>query len=374
MAKRVRAAFAAAALALAGGLAGVLTAQALGQVELPTVSVPTLSLPLPTTTQVTVPPPPPVPPAPPPPPVPTVTAPTPPTPPAPPLPTPPPAAPAPSAPGSPGSSGPSGSSGSGSGVSGSGSGSGVSGSPGSAGGQGAGYYGATPARPRRPRSSRSRTARVIGIRAGRVRVARQKRAARITFTLNRPGRVLFVVRGPAPSCGVAGRFTVRGDRGINHVRFTGRVGRRELPYGTYRVTARTPGRAPSRPVLVAVGERRVTNGFACASGAPADPFAEILGTFSNGSASGPSGAAQEGSAGSSGAGGRKAQTKRDSGVLPAISERLRKVPEALPKLAVPGASDGPSALLGIGALILLVLSGVALVLYFVRFLRGPHTT
>lgn len=365
MAKRVRAAFAAAALALAGGLAGVLTAQALGQVELPTVSVPTLSLPLPTTTQVTVPPPPPVPPAPPPPPVPTVTVPTPPTPPAPPLPTPPPAAPAHSAPGSPGSSGPSGSSGSGSGV---------SGSPGSAGGQGAGYYGATPARPRRPRSSRSRSARVIGIRARRVRVARQKRAARITFTLNRPGRVLFVVRGPAPSCGVAGRFTVRGDRGINHVRFTGRVGRRELPDGTYRVTARTPGRAPSRPVLVAVGERRVTNGFACASGTPADPFEEIFGTFSNGSASGPSGAAQEGSAGSSGAGGPKAQTKRDSGVLPAVSERLRKVPEALPKLAVPGASDGPSALLGIGALILLVLSGVALVLYFVRFLRGPHTT
>ena len=277
MAKRLRAAFAAAALALAGGLSGVLTAQALGQVELPTVSVPTLSLPLPTTTRVVPPPPPPppVPPAPPAPPLPTVTAPTPPAPPpVPPLPTPPPAAPAPSTPGSPGSSSPSGSGGSGG-----------SGSTGSAGSQGAGYYGATPARPRRPRSSRSRSTRVTGIRARRVRVAKQRRAARITFTLNRPGRVLFVVRGPAPSCGVAGRFSVRGDRGVNHVRFTGRVGRRNLPYGTYRVTARTPGRAPSRPVLVAVGERRVTNGFACGASAPADPFAEILGTFSDGSGS-----------------------------------------------------------------------------------------
>lgn len=355
MAKRVRAAFAAAALALAGGLAGVLTAQALGQVELPTVSVPTLSLPLPTTTQ--VPPPPPVPPAPPPPPLPTVTAPAPPAPPpTPPLPTPPPAAPAPPAPGSPGSSSPSGSPGSGSGV---------SSSPGSVGSQA--YNGAAPARPRRPRSARSRSARVTGIRARRVGVTKQKRAARITFTLDRPGRVVFVVRGPAPSCEVAGRFSVRGDRGVNHVRFTGRVGRRHLPFGIYRVTARTRGGAPSRPVLVAVGERRVTNGFACASRAPADPFAEILGTFGDSS---PSTRAEPRKSATSAAG----EKERDSGVLPAVSERLRRVPEALPELAVPGGSDGPSSLLGFGALILLVLSGLALVLYFVRFLRGAHTT
>ena len=74
------------------------------------------------------------------------------------------------------------------------------------------------------------------------------------------------------------------------------------------------------------------------------------------------------------AGEKKASTKRDSGVLPAVSEGLRKVPEALPKLVVPGASDGPSSLLGIGALILLVLSGVALVLYVVRFVRRPRIT
>jgi hypothetical protein len=208
---------------------------------------------------------------------------------------------------------------------------------------------------------------VTGIRARRVRVTKQRRAARITFTLNRPGRVVFVVRGPAPSCEVAGRFSVRGDRGVNHVRFTGRVGRRNLPYGIYRVTARTRGGAPSRPVLVAVGERRVTNGFACASGAPADPFAEILGTFGDGSGS-TSAEPRESAASVAG------EKERDSGVLPAVSERLRRVPEALPELAVPGGSDGPSSLLGFGALIVLVLSGLALVLYFVRFLRRPHTT
>jgi hypothetical protein len=369
VAKRVRAAFAAVALALAGGLAGVLTAQAFGQVELPTVSVPTLSLPLPTTTQ--APPPPPVPPPPPLPPLPPVTVPAPPVPPppTPPLPTPPPAAPAPSSPGSSGSSGSPGSSS----PSGSPAGSGVSGSPGSAGSQGSGHYGGTADRPRRPRS---RTARVTGIRAGRVRITKQgrKRAARITFTLNRPSRVVFVVRGPAPSCRVAGRFSVRGDRGVNHVRFTGKVGRRALPYGTYRITARTRGRAPNRPVLVAVGERRVTNGFSCGA-APSDLFGEILGTFSNGS--GSTGAALAVAAGASGtrsiAAGERTTKKRDSGVLPAVSKRIRKVPEALPMLALPSPKS-PSSFVGIVALQLLLLSGLALVLYVVRFIRRPRAT
>lgn len=363
MVKTVRAAIAAAALAFAGGLAGVLTAQALGQVELPTVSVPTLSLPLPLPTTTQAPLPPSVPPAPPPPPLPTVTAPAPPTPPpTPPLPTPPspPAVPAPSAPGSPGSSSPSESPGSG-----------VSGSTGSADGPRAGYFAAAPARPRRPRS-RSRTARITGIRARRARTTKQgrNRAARITFTLNRPGRVVFVVRGPAPSCRVAGRFSVRGDRGVNHVRFTGRIGGRELPYGTYRITARTSGRAPSRSVLVAVGERPVTNGFACASG-PSDPFEQILGTFSNGS--GPTGTVQQRSAGASVAGMRRGGQERDSGVLPAVSERLRKVPEALPELAVPSAGS-PNGILGLIALVVLLLSGLALVLYVIQFVRRPRVT
>jgi hypothetical protein len=157
---------------------------------------------------------------------------------------------------------------------------------------------------------------------------------------------------------------------VNHVRFTGRVGRRELPYGTYRVTARTPGRAPSRPVLVAVGELRVTNGFSCSS-APADPFEEILGTF--GSAPGSTAASQT-TGSSTATKGQKTEKKREGGVLPAVSERLSDLPEALPELSVPAASDSPSAILGIGALLLLVVSAAALVFYFVRSLRRPNTT
>jgi hypothetical protein len=212
---------------------------------------------------------------------------------------------------------------------------------------------------------------VTGIRARRVRVAGRKRAARITFTLSRPGRVLFVVRGPAPSCQVAGRFTVRGDLGVNHVRFTGRVGRRELPSGTYRVTARTRGSRPSRPVLVPVGARRVTNGFACGARAANDPFEQILATYGDGS--GSNGAESADPAASGVAGRRKTRTKDDSGVLTAVGKRLRTLPEALPKLGVPSAGS-PNWILGVVALLVLLLSGLGLVVYVVRFVRRPRAT
>ena len=215
---------------------------------------------------------------------------------------------------------------------------------------------------------RTRSPRVTGIRARRVT---RKRAARITFTLNRRGRVLFVVRGPAPSCRVAGRFSVRGKRGVNNVRFSGKVGRRKLPFGTYRVTARIRGGSPSRHVLVAVGEGRVTNGFACGAGAPANPFEEIGAMYGNGS--GPTEAAANEPAASGVAGRRKTRTKGDSGVLPAVGERLRTLPEALPQLRVLPAGS-LSRILGIIALLVVLLSGVALVLYFVRFARRPRVT
>lgn len=147
-----------------------------------------------------------------------------------------------------------------------------------------------------------------------------------------------------------------GDRGVNYIRFTGRIGRRELPFGTYRITARTRSQAAGMPVLVAVGERRGTNGFACTAGATTDPFNAILATYG----SGATGTASETSASSGVAGVRK--TRKRGGVLPAVGRGLWKVPEALPELVVlsPGS---PSRILGFGALFLLLTSGLALVLY-----------
>jgi hypothetical protein len=57
-------------------------------------------------------------------------------------------------------------------------------------------------------------------------------------------------------------------------------------------------------------------------------------------------------------------------VLPAVGERLRAIPEALPKLAVTSAGS-PSSIVRIAALLLL-LSGLGLVLYVVRFVRRPR--
>ena len=215
---------------------------------------------------------------------------------------------------------------------------------------------------------------MTAIRARSVRVVRRgqaKRAARITFTLNAPGRVVFVVRGPAPSCQVAARFRVRGRRGANEVRFTGRVGRRNLPQGTYRITARAPGRAPSRPIVVVIGESGDRDAFACSRAAAAVEIASGLGTFDNGS--GGSNGSSVSAAGRAPDEGQAAKPKKDGGVLPAVSNRLRELPGALPRPSIPSASS-PHRVIGLAALALLILSGLALVVYVLRFIRGPHTT
>jgi len=43
------------------------------------------------------------------------------------------------------------------------------------------------------------------------------------------------VRGPSPSCGVAGKKFVRGRQGLNRVRLNGRFGGRALTPGTYEI-------------------------------------------------------------------------------------------------------------------------------------------
>jgi hypothetical protein len=99
-----------------------------------------------------------------------------------------------------------------------------------------------------------------------------------------------------------------------------------------------------------------------------DDFEAIVGTFGN--------AGSDDSAASGGrapAAGRKADDGDASGVLPAVTDRLKELPEALPKPRLPAASGSPSSILGIGALILLALSGLALVVYVVRFIRRPAT-
>jgi hypothetical protein len=124
-------------------------------------------------------------------------------------------------------------------------------------------------------------------------------------------------------------------------------------------------------VLVAVGERRVANGFACAAGAATDPFEQILATYGDGP--GSTRAERDDPAASGVAGTTKTRMNKESGVLPTVGKRLRTLPENLQELAVPSAGS-PSAILAIAALILLLLAGLGLVVYVVRFVRRPHVT
>jgi len=58
----------------------------------------------------------------------------------------------------------------------------------------------------------------------------------IRFRLSQDSRVVLVLRGPGPSCAAAGRLAIRGQKGLNRVRFNGLIGRRFLRPGTYLVT------------------------------------------------------------------------------------------------------------------------------------------
>lgn len=236
------------------------------------------------------------------------------------------------------------------------------------------YYSAERRRNPAGRTSSQRGARVTRLHASRKRIGpgTKRRATRITFRLSAATRVVFFVRGPAPSCEVVGRFTVRGHRGENRIRFTGRVGRTMLGPGTYRVTARPAGRpreAHRVVLIIGNGPREQLNCSSVLSYA-------FLGT----AAFFGEGAAAAASTKASHAGGVAARTTKtekgneSGGVLPAIKKKVLELPEALPKLPLPrDVADSPPAILGLLALGLLALSGLAILLYIFRFLRGPDT-
>jgi hypothetical protein len=72
---------------------------------------------------------------------------------------------------------------------------------------------------------------------------RRRRQTTLSFVLKKPALVEFVVTQVAPDCRQVGRFRVAGRAGLNRVRFRGRIGRRLLGPGSYRIKARVlPGR------------------------------------------------------------------------------------------------------------------------------------
>jgi hypothetical protein len=167
--------------------------------------------------------------------------------------------------------------------------------------------------------------------------------------------VRFVVRGPAPSCQVAARFAVRGHAGRNQVRFTGRIARRRLEPGTYRIVARTGART-SRPIVVVVGAGPVERPQCSQRVAPPEmTFERLASTFGLAAPTPPA----------------TRSDKSSGGVLPAIGRKIGELPKALPKPPLGSVSDSPGLpawLIGL-ALPLAILGAFAVVVYVVRYVR-----
>jgi hypothetical protein len=76
---------------------------------------------------------------------------------------------------------------------------------------------------------------------------------KLTFVLRHRAKVIFTVQQVSPVCRTVGHFAVRARKGVNNVRFPGRVGGRKLVPGTYYLEARTAlGEVVQRVTLVVV--------------------------------------------------------------------------------------------------------------------------
>jgi hypothetical protein len=85
---------------------------------------------------------------------------------------------------------------------------------------------------RGPSTTRSQTK---ALEAG-VHISPNRISVRLAFVLPKDGRRFLIVRGPAPSCRIAGYIPFRGRKGANAVYFAGRVHGRRLDPGIYLIS------------------------------------------------------------------------------------------------------------------------------------------
>jgi hypothetical protein len=77
----------------------------------------------------------------------------------------------------------------------------------------------------------------------------------IVFALKQGTTVRFTVVRVYPSCERVGSFKVRGHKGVNRVRFRGRLGGRALAGGTYRLVAQARGQEAATATVTIVVAR-----------------------------------------------------------------------------------------------------------------------
>jgi hypothetical protein len=169
------------------------------------------------------------------------------------------------------------------------------------------------------------------------------------------------VQSGGADCTTAGRFTVKGHRGRNEIRFTGKLRDGRLQPGRYRITPiRIRGAQPSGQH--AVGVRVLTRGSV-----PAKITAACAPSTT------PS-LTEEGAAEATAAG-PKPPSEQESSSKPERKGRFHGVLGAFkpPDLSLPGDSGSFPWLVGIAALALLSLSAGAILAYVLTFVRSART-
>src|SRR5947207_2464634 len=93
-----------------------------------------------------------------------------------------------------------------------------------------------------PAGNGQSTAQISRFHASRSFIAmkgpKERRRTIFIYRLRKGGRVVFTIRQVAPACAMIGSFVVRGHAGTNKTPFWGRVHGRQLSPGTYEVAAR----------------------------------------------------------------------------------------------------------------------------------------
>ena len=192
----------------------------------------------------------------------------------------------------------------------------------------------------------------------------------ISFRLKRAGKVLLVVRSAAGACEVLGRKRVAGVKGMNRVRFTGRVHGRPLAPGRYMIdVVVVRGRSHKRVGRVAVeivrpgrhltkAQRVAPVGVACtAPGSSPSLPAAAVDPRAVGRGGGDESAAGEAS-------------KADGGSRGSVLGAIFKPPTLPGPLGGGEGGGGGLAWLGLGVYLLLIGAFLAMLLYVARFLRG----
>jgi hypothetical protein len=210
-----------------------------------------------------------------------------------------------------------------------------------------------------------------------------ERGTTLTFSVAAPGRLEFSVLGKAPQCRRLGTFSRKVRRGVNRIRFTGRLRGRLLPPGTYTIVpelVRGRQRTPLASVTVVI--LPTTQPPSAATEAP--PRAECVpalvraavasdsstatsgghGTGSEAGSTGQSTAEAETPSGNrSGVAGVSTAQGRDGGK----SDPLADLPVL--SLLLPDDPPGPPYVVGVAALLGVVFGTLILLALVLRFMR-----